>query len=66
LETTHNVAIDYIDTPIDSLPLHKFDRWAIENGGNVATLGSNKGLLYFVEVYVDDFITVIISTSQNR
>jgi hypothetical protein len=65
LKTMHDVAIDYIETLIDLLLPHKFDRWAIENRGNVATLGSNKGLIYFVEVYVDDFIAVIIPTSQE-
>ncbi len=54
LETASNVAIDHIETSIDSLPLHKFNRWAIENRGNVATLGTNTSFLYFVEVYVDD------------
>jgi hypothetical protein len=66
LETVHDVTIDYIDTPIDLLPPHKFDRWAIKNRGNVANLGSNKGILYFVEVYVEDFIAVIIPTSQEQ
>jgi hypothetical protein len=47
-------------------PPHKFDRWVIENGGHVADLGTNKGILYFVKVYVDDLIAVTIPTSQEQ
>ncbi len=65
-ETTRDVAIDYIETPIDLLPPHKFDRWAIENRENVATCGTSKGLLKVGKVYVNKFIAVIIATSQEQ
>ncbi len=48
-ESARDVPIDYIETPIDLLLLHKFERWAIENGGNIATFETNKGPFIFCQ-----------------
>ncbi len=52
-----------------SLPPHKFKKYAIGDN-NYATLpGSNAtttGFLYMVEVYVDDFMRLVIPVSQEQ
>jgi hypothetical protein len=67
LETARDVAVDYIETSIGSLPVHKFEDWA---GAKVAQLqkpsSTNKGFWYVVEVYVDDFIAAIIPTTREQ
>ena len=65
-ETARDVAVDYIETAIGSLPQHKFAHWA-----GAATTFVNKGdsdaaLRYVLEVYVDDFISCIIPTTKQQ
>jgi hypothetical protein len=67
LETARDVAVDYIETSICSLPAQKIEDWA---GAKVAQLqkpsSTNKGFWYVVEVYVDDFIAAIIPTTREQ
>ena len=65
-ETARDVAAEYIETPIGSLPEHKFEQWA----GAATPIGNNEGrggaLRYILEVYVDDFISCIIPTTREQ
>jgi hypothetical protein len=65
-ETARDVAVEYIETPIGSLPEHKFEQWA----GAATPIGNNEGrggaLRYILEVYVDDFISCIIPTTREQ
>jgi hypothetical protein len=59
----------YINTEVGSLPTHKFEKYVV---GDVdyATLpecAANKSrFLYMVEVYVDDFMSLVILVSQEQ
>ena len=67
-ETGRDVAEQLIETPVGSLPDHKFIEHTIQ-GKDVATLpqtSSDKSLSYMVEVYVDDYISLAIPTSQQQ
>ncbi len=58
-ETARDVALDYCDTPIGSLPCHKFTAHVAGNKGFEelpATFTMATTFLYAVEVYVDDFM----------
>jgi len=51
-ETARDIASDYCDTPVGSLPHHKFAK--------------HGRLFYALEVYVDDFMSSVIPTSQKQ
>jgi hypothetical protein len=69
METAQDVTTKYIDMPVGSLPPHKFEKYIV---GNVDynTLPNTstplKGFLYMVEVYVDDFMNLVIPVSQEQ
>ncbi len=52
-----------------SLPTHKFEKYAVGNA-EYATLPecavNNTGFLYMVEVYIDDFMSLVILVSQEQ
>jgi hypothetical protein len=54
---------------VGSLPTHKFEKYAVGDA-EYATLpecaANNRGFLYMVEVYVDDFISLVILVSQEQ
>jgi hypothetical protein len=68
-ETARDVAHDYCETKIGTLPPHKFTNYVI---GNQAyedlperdELG--RGFRYLLEVYVDDFVSLVIPTSREQ
>ena len=68
-ETARDVSTEYINTEVGSLPTHKFEKYAV---GNVdyATLpdctATETGFLYMVEVYVDDFMSLVIPVSNEQ
>jgi hypothetical protein len=68
-ETVWDVANEYIETPVNMLRPHKFHKYVV---GDVEyeTLpeshNGDNGFLYMVEVYVDDFMSLIILVSQER
>jgi hypothetical protein len=67
-ETARDVAAQYTETPIGSLPDHKFVQYAMDNKDVQAlpqTVESNE-LRYLEEVFVDDFIALAISLSQEQ
>jgi hypothetical protein len=68
-ETARDISMDYIETEINSLPLHKFEHYVVR-ASEFATLPmtarDEQGcFLYMVEVYVDDFMSLVIPVSQE-
>jgi hypothetical protein len=69
-ETVRDISTDYIETEINSLPLHKFEHYVVRASG-FATLPmmarDEQGCFqYMVEVYVDDFMSLVIPVSQEQ
>ncbi len=68
-ETARDVALDYCNTPIGSLPCHKF---AAHVAGDKAfeelpaTSTAAPAFLYALAVYVDDFMSIVIPTSREQ
>ena len=68
-ETARDVAVDYVETAVGSLPDHKFQEYAMageEAQKLPASIDNESGFKYLVEVYVDDFISLAIPTSQQQ
>ncbi len=65
-ETARDVAVEYIETDIGSLPQHKFDEWAGASHAPVNDTTMTKELRYVVKVYVNDFIAAIIPTAREQ
>ena len=71
-ETARDLSMEYANTKVGSLPEHKLTHYM--QGDNEATLlpgeetgaRPGKGFLYCVEVYVDDFMSIIIPTSKAQ
>jgi hypothetical protein len=68
-ETARDVASDYCDIPIGSLPCHKFTEHVagdkvFEELPATSTLAT--AFLYAIEVYVDAFMSIVISTSREQ
>ncbi len=70
-ETVRDIASDYYDTPVGSLLQHKFTRHVMGDKDFQAlpitspTTTSNR-FLYALKVYVDDFMSILIPTSQEQ
>jgi len=68
-ETARDVAEQYMETPVGSLPRHKFADLALA-GADVSTLppqsDNDDGFHYFLDVYVDDFIALAVATTQKQ
>ena len=65
-ETARDVAVEYIETEVGSLPQHKFEHWAGASNCNIGSGGTSTALRYLLEVYVDDFISCIIPTTKEQ
>jgi hypothetical protein len=65
-EMARDVAVEYIETTIKSLPQHKFNNWAGANHAPVNDTTLTKKLRYVVKVYVDNFIAAIIPTAREQ
>jgi hypothetical protein len=69
METVRDIAMEYINTPVASLPHHKFTKYIIGdqdfNALPESTVQST-GCVYLVEMYVDDFINLIIPRSKAQ
>ena len=63
-ETDRDVAVQYIKTPIGSLPNHKFIEHTTKNGNfkAIPLVDNINKLSYLVEVYVDNYISFAIPT----
>ena len=65
-ETARDVAVNYIETKIGTLPKHKFEHWAGMETVLVNDGQQNDKLRYGLEVYVDDFILCIVPTTRRQ
>jgi hypothetical protein len=67
-ETSSNIATKYCKTEIGTLPIHKFDD-LISGDDAVGELPetpvTNKLMRYLIEVYVDDFMAIVIPTTRQ-
>jgi hypothetical protein len=68
-ETSRDVAMDYTKTPINSLPPHKFVKYTTGDPEYEALPELQKGnneYMYMLEVYVDNFMSLIIPVSLEQ
>ena len=67
-ETARDIASDYCNTPVGSLPKHKFAKHATgaKEFDELPTTTTKGELFYALEVYVDDFMSIVIPTSQEQ
>jgi hypothetical protein len=68
-ETARDIATTYIETEIGTLPNHQFEQYtrgaeAVDTLPAVADI--NNVFRYALEVYVDDFISIVIPASQEQ
>ena len=68
-ETAWDIATTYIETGIGTQPNHKFEHYT--RGAEAfdtlsAVADANNVFRYALEVYVDDFISIVIPTSQEQ
>ncbi len=66
LETAQDVAVEYIETAIGSLPEHKFEAWAGAATAMVINGTAQCDLHYVLEVDVDNYISCIVPTSRKQ
>ncbi len=66
-ETARDIAGNYCETGLGTLPDHKFLQYAIGNEAYEALPESNDGMLrYLLEVYVDDYVSLVIPASREH
>ena len=68
-ETARDIAATYCDTPVGSLPSHKFVKHVRGDAAFAAlpaSAGTNSTCRYCLEVYVDDFMSIVIPTSRDH
>ena len=68
-ETARDVIEEYIETPVSSLPTHKFINHVMtsERVNELPKTGEEQsGFAYMVEVYVDDFMSIVIPVTQDQ
>jgi hypothetical protein len=67
-ETARDIASNYCDTPVGSLPHHKFAKHVMgaKEFDELPTTSKFGRLFYALEVYVDYFMSIVIPTSQEQ
>ena len=67
-ETARDVAVDYCETEIGTLPRHKFlGKTCVENRSGVLGGGeAGNTMRYLIEVYVDDFISFVLAPTEEQ
>ena len=68
-ETARDVAATYMALPVGGLPQHKFVERTQPDGKDGVHLrkeGTNEAFRYLLEVYVDDFMSLVIPTSGKQ
>ncbi len=66
-ETGWDVVMQYTDTPFDTLPPHKFEHHANTTPSTATLPGElDKPLQYMTEVYINNFMSVIIPHSKQQ
>ncbi len=69
METLHDISTEYIETAVNSLPYHKFEHHVVETPEYANFLETEQeatGFLYMVEVYVNDFMSLVIKVSREQ
>ncbi len=65
--TARDVAVEYIEMEVGTVPEHTFAHWTEADKTNFNATAADWGQRhYFIEVYVDDLIVCIIATSQRQ
>jgi hypothetical protein len=70
-ETARDITTEYIEQPVGTLRPHKFDKYVAGDPEFEALLASGveatrNGFLYTVEVYVDNFMSLVIPISREQ
>ena len=65
-ETARDVSTEYINTEMGTLPTHKFEKYDVDYATLPEFEANKSGFLYMVEVYVDDFMSLVILVSQEQ
>ena len=68
-ETAWDVARDYCETKIETLPPHKFTNYVTRNQAYDELPerdDSGNNFRYLLEVYVDDFVSLVVPTSREH
>jgi hypothetical protein len=69
-ETAQDIAMDYSNTKLGSLPTHKFTHYTRGDADAIQlppkAMQRGKALRYSIEVYVDNFMSIVIPTSQEQ
>ncbi len=67
-ETARDTASDYIETKIGTRPRHKFEHYVTGSAEYAALLAAADAasLRFLLEIYVDDFISLVIPTLQEQ
>ena len=68
-ETARDIIEEYIETQVSSLPAHKFIKHVMtsETIAELPAIGEEEtGFLYMVEVYVDDFMSMVIPVTRQQ
>ncbi len=69
-ETARDIATEYCEMPVGSLAPHKFIHLIIGNSFQTQPVNTPdsraNGFLYALEAYVDDFVSIVIPTSQEQ
>jgi hypothetical protein len=69
METARDITIEYTDMQVGTLPKHKFGIYVVGDVKYNAlpkTSTQKTGFLYMVEVYVDNFMNLVIPISQEQ
>ncbi len=68
-ETARDVTTEYTEYPVGALPRHKFEKYTTGDADYVVLPEHNTsiiGVAYMVEVYVDDFMSLVIPISRDQ
>ncbi len=69
METARDITTEYTDMQVGTLPKHKFEKYVmgdVEYNALPKTSTQKTGFLYMLEVYVDNFMSLIIPISQEQ
>ena len=67
-ETARDIATEYTDMPVGSLPNHKFAKYVVGGKSYAALRQDHNGQPFrtMLEVYVDDFMSLVIPVSKSQ
>ena len=65
-ETARDIAVEYCEMAVGSLPTHKFVEKTQPGEEEAKLCGESERLRYLIEVYVDDFISFVLAPSEEQ